>query len=185
LPEASAAHRRIVDAALELAMTGGMEAMQMRDVAAKANVSTRTLYLHFPTKNYLLLAALVERGEALDRLADHIPRTARDPVRRVVAAFDGPTRALMAVPNLAKALMSALVVPDPQVIPLLREYRDVMMGRVLRAITSDEPTAEQTEIAYLLTAIWFSAMVSWTTAMIEDADFVLEAVEAGARHMLR
>lgn len=179
---ASAARRRIIDAALALAIEGGMDAMQMRDVATRANVSTRTLHVHFPSKNYLLLAALVERGEDLDRLLGQAPRL-RDPVRRVVAALEGPTNALVMVPHLARALVAAMVAPDERAIPLLREYRDVMLARVVQAITTGEPTSEDVEIALALQAMWFSALVSWTTG-IEQPEAILEAVGVTARHLL-
>src|SRR5258708_8914904 len=53
--------RRIIDAAMELAAEGGYEAVQMREVAARAGVALGTLYRYFPSKEQLLVAGMVEQ----------------------------------------------------------------------------------------------------------------------------
>ena len=86
--ETAARRERMVDAAVELAVTGGYESVQMRDVAARAEVALGTLYRHFPSKDHLLLAALTdgyshrpnaEYSRALSLLLDFITRYQADP----------------------------------------------------------------------------------------------------------
>ena len=62
--ETVARRERMVAAAVELATAGGYEAVQMRDVAARAEVALGTLYRHYPSKDHLLLAALTEQAES-------------------------------------------------------------------------------------------------------------------------
>ena len=47
---------------LSLAAEGGYDAVQMRDVAARAEVALGTLYRHYASKDQLLLAAMAEQG---------------------------------------------------------------------------------------------------------------------------
>ena len=54
--------RRIIDAAMELAAEGGYDAVQMREVAARAEVALGTLYRYFASKERLLVARWMSRS---------------------------------------------------------------------------------------------------------------------------
>ena len=58
MPEVEERTRRIVETAVELAESGGFEAVRMRDVAAHAGVALGTFYKRFRSKEDLLVAAL-------------------------------------------------------------------------------------------------------------------------------
>ena len=74
LTKSQAARRqRVVAAALELGSEGGYDAVQMRDVAARANVALGTIYRYFSSKDHLLAAALVEWVKDLERRATISP----------------------------------------------------------------------------------------------------------------
>ncbi len=51
---------RIVAAVLELASEGGYDAVQVREVAARANVALRTIYNYYDSREELLHAAMME-----------------------------------------------------------------------------------------------------------------------------
>jgi len=55
--------RRILDATIALASTGGFDAVQMRAVADRADVALGTLYRYFPSKIHLLVSALAREFE--------------------------------------------------------------------------------------------------------------------------
>src|SRR5687768_12086428 len=68
LTKSQAARRqRVLVAALQLGSEGGYDAVQMRDVAATAEVALGTIYRYFPSKDALLAAAMVEWMEDLER----------------------------------------------------------------------------------------------------------------------
>ena len=68
-----ARRQRVIDAAMALGLEGGYEAVQMRDVAAKADVAMGTVYRYFTSKDHLLAATLVHWVELLDsRIAQHL-----------------------------------------------------------------------------------------------------------------
>ncbi len=63
--ETAARRQRLLDAAVSLANEGGYDAVQMRDVASRAQVALGTLYRHFSSKDQLLLAALADQASTL------------------------------------------------------------------------------------------------------------------------
>ena len=77
-----------------LGLEGGYEAVQMRDVAARADVAMGTVYRYFTSKDHLLAATLVYWVELLDtRIGQHPPR-GDHPADRVLDVLD---RALSAM----------------------------------------------------------------------------------------
>ena len=55
----AARRTRVLEAAIELASEGGYDAVQMRDVATRAQVALGTIYRYFSSKDELLAAAFV------------------------------------------------------------------------------------------------------------------------------
>src|ERR1700690_164497 len=93
-PAQQARRQRVIDAAMALGLEGGYEAVQMRDVAARADVAMGTVYRYFTSKDHLLAAALVFWVEQLDA------RLAQGPARGSVAServLDVLERALRAM----------------------------------------------------------------------------------------
>ncbi|MGN6724037.1 MAG: TetR/AcrR family transcriptional regulator [Marmoricola sp.] len=181
LSDDPAPRQRILDAAFSLALKGGMETMNMRDVAMRAKVSTRTLHQHFPSKNFLLLSAFVERAVS----TDFFPEVAGsgDPLERVLDAFRRSTEVLLALPQVASGIMAALVAPDERALPLLVTYRDSLQERAVRALAVGEATVREQAMARALAQVWFAAMAGWVTGA-EKPESVLESVEDAARLML-
>src|SRR5205085_10566074 len=56
----AARRRRVLDAALQLAAQGGFDGVQMRDVAAAADVALGTVYRHFSSQARPLPDAMAE-----------------------------------------------------------------------------------------------------------------------------
>ena len=78
--------KRILDATISLATSGGFDAVQMRAVAESAEVALGTLYRYFPSKIHLLVSALgrqLEQAEATYRadlgVEADIPRAQQHP----------------------------------------------------------------------------------------------------------
>jgi AcrR family transcriptional regulator len=85
---------RIVQAAIRLLETGEYDAIQMRDVAAAADVALATVYRYFSSKEHLYAAALLEwsrsfaEGADLSRLEGSDEERLRRLLRRIVRAFE-------------------------------------------------------------------------------------------------
>src|SRR3954467_3667399 len=83
----AARRRRVLDATLQLAAEGGFDAVQMRDVAAAADVALGTVYRDFASKERLLLEAMAEQQADLRSYLDTHPPRDETAAARVVAVL--------------------------------------------------------------------------------------------------
>ncbi|RKT53587.1 TetR/AcrR family transcriptional regulator [Saccharothrix australiensis] len=84
------ARQRILSSATALFEAQGINATGMEEVASRAPVSKRTLYIHFPTKDDLVVAYLrhlTEAGLTIESVLDRRDLTARE---RLLALFTVP-----------------------------------------------------------------------------------------------
>jgi TetR/AcrR family transcriptional regulator, cholesterol catabolism regulator len=107
-PAQQARYDRVIAAATGLLSAGGQDAVQMKDLAQRAQVSLATLYRYFPSKDYVLLAVTLSRYQAAARtVSAEAPRG--DTVRqRVAAHLRREFRAQQRNQRLTAALTAAL-----------------------------------------------------------------------------
>jgi AcrR family transcriptional regulator len=74
--------QQILDAASELFVSDGYEAVSVRKIAAKANLSHGTIYIHFKDKEDLLYQASEEQFMRMMSRLRRLPRS-RDPLQRL------------------------------------------------------------------------------------------------------
>jgi len=167
LTKSQAARRqRVVEAALELGAEGGYDAVQMRDVAARANVALGTIYRYFSSKDHLLAAALVEWARDLERRVTVRPPRGRTTADRVVDVLRRATRAMELEPKLSAAVVTALSSNDLQVAQCQREVGTIM-GRIQGlAFPSDFEPELQARITQALGHVWFSSLVGWVNGWV-------------------
>jgi TetR/AcrR family transcriptional regulator, cholesterol catabolism regulator len=80
-----ARYDRVIAVATGLLSAGGQDAVQMKDLAQRAEVSLATLYRYFPSKDYVMLAvALAGYQAAVRKVSAEVPRG--DTVRMRAAA---------------------------------------------------------------------------------------------------
>jgi len=174
---------RVLDAAMELAHEGGYDAVQMRDVATRAQVALGTIYRYFASKDHLLAACQVVLWEGLAlRFAERPPRQAT-PADRVVDVLRRATRAAEVDPQRTAALVTAASSPDPAV----RECQQQVMtyiSRVLSDAMGDLDPAFKNEVVVCLRDVWFAALLGWVNGW-DDVRVVGEKVESAARLVLR
>src|SRR3954471_5467007 len=114
LTRSQAARReRVIRAAIDLAATGGYDAVQMRDVAAHGQVALGTIYRYFTSKDHLLAAAQVEWVTDLERRVGQRPPRSGTTAERMVDILRRATRAMEREPTLTAALVTAMSSPDP------------------------------------------------------------------------
>lgn len=159
-PEQQDRRRRLIDAAFELGAAGGYDAVQMRDVAATANVALATIYRNFSSKDHLLAAAMTEWTVRLrDRVAESPPRgdTAAE---QMIDVLHRACRAMSRQPKLSAALVRALSSSDIGVRASGGEVRESIasMGDPILADLAPEIRAD---ILAVLGHVWYSSLVSW------------------------
>lgn len=80
----------LVDAGLELARTGGPDALTLREVTRAVGVTPNAAYRHFADREALLFAVAARaQGLVAETMAAHMTSSARDPKRRAVARLRG------------------------------------------------------------------------------------------------
>jgi AcrR family transcriptional regulator len=84
------ARQRILDTAYELFSRHGVRAVGIDRIVADAGVAKMSLYRHFPSKDDLVLAVLLEREQRWTRdwLGAEVERREASPAGRLLAIFD-------------------------------------------------------------------------------------------------
>ncbi|MEZ5382961.1 MAG: TetR family transcriptional regulator [Microthrixaceae bacterium] len=155
-----ARRQRMLDAATELAEAGGYEAVQMRDVAARAEVALGTLYRYFPSKEFLMASVMVAEVQLLSGLLEVRPARGDTPAERVLNVLERANRALLARPEVSTAQIRALVSGNQDVAGAVQTVSDAMASLILSAMDV-EPTEALVDVADTLFDVWLAALVGW------------------------
>jgi AcrR family transcriptional regulator len=174
---------RVIEAAIELATEGGYDAVQMRDVAARAGVALGTVYRYFSSKDHLLSAALLEWARGLEgNVKARMART-DEPVERLVSVIRRITRASEREPALFAALVTAITAPDPAVSECQAEVQHIVSAALSLPLEGVDPEVRDGAVR-VLTHVWNASLLGWVngwTAMGQVAD----ELEFAARFLLR
>jgi len=145
---------------MALGLEGGYEAVQMRDVAAKADVAMGTVYRYFSSKDHLLAATLVHWIELLDARLAQQPARGDEPAERVIDVLDRALRAMGRQPKLVTAVFTSLSSPDPAAVSCQQQITILMEGIITRAIGEPQPP-DPSDRARMIGHVWYSALVGW------------------------
>jgi AcrR family transcriptional regulator len=179
----SARRQRVLAAAMGLAAAGGYDAVQMRDVAASADVALGTLYRYFSSKDHLLAETLVAWTRDLQRRVTEQPARGDGEAERVTDIITRATRNMERQPKLTAALIAAMSSADPAVKPCQAEVGDIMF-EVLAAAMPDLDDGFRHQVCQVLTHVWFSALIGWVNGWGGAVDVAGE-VEVAARLLFR
>jgi AcrR family transcriptional regulator len=176
--------RRIIDATLALASKGGYDAVQMREVADRADVALGTLYRYFPSKIHLLVAALASEFERTrEKLAKQaIPGDT--PADRIIGVLNKVTRNMQREPLLTEAITRAFMFADPSAATEVNAVAALMEQMLTDAMHDGEPTGDERAIARVIGDVWLSNLVAWVTRRASASD-VTRQLELAARLLLR
>ncbi len=172
LTKSQAARReRVIRAALELGAEGGYDAVQMRDVATRAEVALGTIYRYFPSKDALLLAVMVQwLGDLEQRVTRH-PPTGDSTVERIMDVLTRALRSMDRDPRLTAAVIGAMTAGDPASVAAINEVTRAMARIMRSAFPDDVDPALEASAAKALGHVWWSATISWANGM-GDIDWV-------------
>lgn len=155
--------QRILDAAVALAAEGGYDAVQMREVAVRAEVALGTLYRYFASKEHLLVSALAgEVGGIRERLSEKPPRGEND-AERVMDVIRRSMRSLQRQPNVIAAMLKSLISTGPGVGDTVGPIGAQMTDIVVAAMRHDNPaTAERDRaVAQVIQQVWLASLLWW------------------------
>jgi AcrR family transcriptional regulator len=166
LTRSQAARRgRVIRAARELGAEGGYDAVQMRDVATRAEVALGTIYRYFPSKDALLLAVMVQWLGDLEARVTRRPPAGGTTVERIMDVLGRALRAMDRDPRLTAAVIGAMTAGDPASVPAINEVTRTM-ARIMQSAFPDEvDPALEASAAKALGHVWWSATISWANGM--------------------
>jgi len=181
-PNQAARRARVLEAAMVLATEGGYDAVQMRDVASRAQVALGTIYRYFASKDHLLAACQLETWRELERRLEGRPLSGDTASERVSELFRRLMRRVEREPLQAAALITASSSPDPAV----RECQVEMIGlqdAVFEEAMGELDSARKAQIAQVLRQVWFASLLGWVNGWT-DADAVTVDFEIAVRLLL-
>ncbi|MGH3361274.1 MAG: TetR family transcriptional regulator [Nocardioides sp.] len=180
--------KRILDATIALASSGGFDAVQMRAVAERADVALGTLYRYFPSKIHLLVSALAREFEKADTVIREKPIPGDSAADRVIFVLRKTTRGLQGDQHLTEALTRAFMFADGSVAAEIHQVGMLMTSMLTRAMGThpddDTLTAEDVAIARVIGDVWLSALVGWVTGR-STATETAQQIETAVRLLLR
>ncbi|MWA07023.1 TetR family transcriptional regulator [Actinomadura sp. LD22] len=107
-PARQARYDRVIAAAIEILSEEGQEAVQMKDLAQRAEVSLSTLYRYFPSRDHLLLVVALSKCQAAARQVSAEVPPGDTPRERVAAYLKREFLAQQRSQRLTAALAAAL-----------------------------------------------------------------------------
>jgi AcrR family transcriptional regulator len=166
--ETAARKKRLIAAAVALATEGGYDAVQMRDVAARAEVALGTLYRHYASKDQLLLAAMAQQATTLrERLVQRPPK-GDTPAARVSAVLKRASRALERAPLVTKAMLAAMSSSETAAVPLKHEIHSTLRAIIADVVDGDGRCTTYGDldgIVRVLGSVWFAELTYWSNGL--------------------
>lgn len=155
----AARRRRVLDATLVLAQGGGFDAVQMRDVAAEANVALGTVYRYFTSKERLLLEMMIEQLLGLARYVNSHEIPGETAAQRVCVVLARSNAALARYPDVSLAMVRAFGASREENADVVERVSALMNGIITTAIGFD--AQRSTQVARILTQVWLSSLIGW------------------------
>jgi AcrR family transcriptional regulator len=180
----AARRRRVIDATLSLASEGGFDAVQMRDVAAAADVALGTVYRYFSSKERLLLEAMAEQQDALRSSLQRHPPIGDTPAERVSDILRRATRSLKRHPDVTAAMVRAFGSARPEDSDIVRRVTSIMDDVITTAIRPHSaPTERDLRVARAMVLVWNSSLLGWVGG-VDPPDRVDEDLDIAAHLLL-
>jgi TetR/AcrR family transcriptional regulator, cholesterol catabolism regulator len=176
--------KRILDATLALASKGGYDAVQMREVAERADVALGTLYRYFPSKIHLLVSGLIREFERTKEKLDKQPLPGDTPAERIIYVLNKVTKNMQREPLLTEAITRAFMFADPSAATEVNAVAALMEQMLTDAMHDGAPTPDERAIARVIGDVWLSNLVAWVTHRASAND-VSRQLELAARLLLR
>jgi AcrR family transcriptional regulator len=177
-----ARRKRIIAAAIDLASRGGYDAVQMRDVAARAEVALGTLYRYFPSKDLLLAHTWADWSREIETHMSRHPLRGENRAARIMDFIRRATAALEREPKLASALLKSLLVTDPGAEEPRAEMIAVMARVVDHELRAMVP-ADRAGIRVILGQVWYANLSLWVNNRMPTAQ-IYENMTTACRLLL-
>jgi AcrR family transcriptional regulator len=170
--ETAARKERLITAATALAAEGGYDAVQMRDVASRAEVALGTLYRHYASKDQLLLAAMAQQAATLRERLVQRPPSGDSPAARVADVLKRASRALERAPLVTRAMLAAMSSSEEATVPLKHEIDSTLRSIIADVVDGDghcTTFADLDGIVRVLGSVWFAELTYWSNGLNQSS----------------
>ncbi|MYV47065.1 TetR family transcriptional regulator [Streptomyces sp. SID2888] len=175
-----ARRRRILQASARLAGRGGFDAVQMREVAESSQVALGTLYRYFPSKVHLLVATMQDQLSRLHETLRKRPPAGETAGERAAETLMRAFHALRREPQLADAMVRALIFADRSVSPEVEQVSRRTTAIILDAAGLDDPTPDQLSAVRVIEHTWHSTLITWLSGRASVAQVEVD-IETACR----
>lgn len=165
---------RVIAAATRILSQSGMEGLTIRSLARESQVTTRTLYQRFGSKDNIIALVIIDAYERSVDPYQKLSRADDQPLDALLRLLDLLVQLMRANANFARALMAVYFKHEtPRLLPsrlfeiLLQRFRPIIANmestqRLQHWITSERAACE-------ITHLTLSACFQWTQGAIEEA----------------
>jgi AcrR family transcriptional regulator len=174
---------QVVQAAMELADAGGYDAVAMKAVADRSGVALATLYRWFASKDHLLTEVLLAWGGELTGALDADPPREGDAADRVAAMLSRVMTVAGSRPNLASAVVAAVLSVDSGSLDPQGEFHEMVAGWIGIAL-GDADVPERNAVIAVLEHVCFSTIIGLATGR-QTTEHATEQLQTAARLLLR
>ncbi len=185
--ETAARKERLIAAATALAAEGGYDAVQMRDVAARAEVALGTLYRHYASKDQLLLAAMALQAATLRERLVQRPPDGTTPADRVSNVLQRASRSLERAPLVTRAMLAAMSSSEEATIPLKHEIDSTLRAIIADVVATDghcTTYANLDGIVRVLGSVWFAELTYWSNGVNPESSSMGDNLASAAQLLL-
>ena len=138
----------LLDTAMDVFATMGIERAGHADVARQASVSTATVFNYFPSRPALVTAVLDEIEATVDAMFDGLPALSDDPERRVLQLAQAYQDMLEARPSAVKTFLKWGVSFDPDIRPQYLEYQGRILARLAEHLPHSDDTTTEARVLF-------------------------------------
>ena len=177
-----ARYERLLEAARDAAR-GGYDAVTMRDLAATAGMSLRTIYGYCGSKDHLIAEAHADWIRSFQHRLAATPPAGATPVDRVAAVMRQMGRSLARNAELTRAILRALQSNEPAVV----ETRDAVRhtyAAIIDAAIGDDDIQDRRAAIDVLGHVINSVMAQWAAGTLTAAH-AGDELERAARLVIR
>ncbi len=182
LPRPNNRLRPLLDASATAFARHGFSATTIRAIAAGASMTPGAIYVHFPSKDALLLAVYEEGVERVLRAVDAAASGANDPWARLEAVVAAHLTTIVDGGDYAKVMTQVLPSDVASVAHELRALRDRYERRIAALV--DELELPPSVDARLFRLMLFGAM-NWTPVWYDPESGDVAGIARGYVAMLR
>jgi len=164
---------RVIESAMRLALNGGYEAVQMREVADNSEVSLGTIYRYFSGKDEMLIAGLAEWLGLIRHRLEKAPIVGDTASERLSAVLTSASEASEDMPVLMGALVRASGTTDVAAAKYKLEVEREVRKLVVLAV-GDDPSVDAIGVARVVGHVWGSAISRWVGGLAETGSVGVE-----------